>query len=315
MRAVVTGGAGFIGSTLVDRLLADGHDVVVLDDLSTGSEANLADARSTAGDRLRLEVVDLREDRSIELIAGAGAEVVYHLAAQADVQASVENPVNDAMVNVLGTLRVLEGARAGGTRKVVAAASGGTLYGDADPSLLPLDESTPHRPESPYGASKLAAGAYLRVYGSLYGVGWTELALANVYGPRQDADGEAGVVAIFAGRLLAGEPCTVYGSGEQTRDFVYVDDVVEAFVAAAERGDGQLFNIGTGVETSVDRLYRSMTALVDGPAEPLRAAARTGEPERSALDHSLAAAELDWRADIDLDEGIRRTIDWFRSGN
>ena len=315
MKAVVTGGAGFIGSTLVDRLLADGHDVVVLDDLSTGNEANLAGARATAGDRLWFELVDLREGRTADVIAEAGADVVFHLAAQADVRASVDDPIADAQANVLGTIRVLEGARRAGSRKVVLASSGGTLYGDVDPSLLPLDETTPHRPESPYGASKLAAGAYLRVYGSLYGVGWTELAMANVYGPRQDADGEAGVVAIFAGRLLAGEPCTVYGSGEQTRDFVYVDDVVEAFVAAAERGDGQLFNIGTGVETSVDRLYRSMTALVDGPAEPLRAEARTGELERSALDHSLAAAELDWRADIDLDEGIRRTIDWFRSGN
>ncbi len=315
MRAVVTGGAGFIGSTLVDRFLADGHDVVVLDDLSTGNEANLAGARATAGDRLWFELVDLREGRTADVIAEAGADVVFHLAAQADVRASVDDPIADAQANVLGTIRVLEGARRAGSRKVVLASSGGTLYGDADPSLLPLDETTPHRPESPYGASKLAAGAYLRVYGSLYGIRWTELAMANVYGPRQDADGETGVVAIFAGRLLAGEPCTVYGSGEQTRDFVYVDDVVEAFVAAAERGDGQLFNIGTGVETSVDRLYRSMTALVDGPGEPLREAARTGELERSALDHSLAAAELDWRADIDLDEGIRRTIDWFHSGN
>ncbi len=315
MRAVVTGGAGFIGSTLVDRFLADGHDVVVLDDLSTGNEANLAGARATAGDRMWFELVDLREGRTADVIAEAGADVVFHLAAQADVRASVDDPIADAQANVLGTISVLEGARRAGSRKVVLASSGGTLYGDADPSLLPLDETTPHRPESPYGASKLAAGAYLRVYGSLYGVAWTELAMANVYGPRQDADGEAGVVAIFARRLLAGEPCTVYGSGEQTRDFVYVDDVVEAFVAAAERGDGQLFNIGTGVETSIDRLYRSMTALVDGPGEPLREAARTGELERSALDHSLAAAELDWRAVIDLDEGIRRTIDWFRSGN
>lgn len=312
MRAVVTGGAGFIGSTLVDRLLADGHEVVVLDDLSTGSEENLADARSSADGRLRLEVVDLREDRSIELVAAAAADVVFHLAAQADVRASVDDPVNDAMVNVLGTLRVLEGARVAGTRKVVVASSGGTLYGDADPALLPLDESTAHRPESPYGASKLAAGTYLRVYESLYGIRWTELALANVYGPRQDADGEAGVVAIFAGRLLAGEACTVYGSGGQTRDFVFVDDVVEAFVAAADRGDGRLFNIGTGVETSVNGLYRSMAEVVDGPDEPLRAPARTGELERSALDPSLAAEVLGWRPGVALDDGIRRTVEWFR---
>ena len=311
MKAVVTGGAGFIGSTLVDRLLADGHDVFVLDDLSTGSEANLADSRSTAGDRLRLEVVDLREDRIIELIAGA--QILYHLAAQADVRASVDDPLADAEANVLGTVRVLEGARRAGIRKVVLASSGGTLYGDADPSLLPLDETTSHRPESPYGASKLAAGAYLRVYESLYGIRWTELALANVYGPRQDADGEAGVVAIFAGRLLAVEPCTVYGSGAQTRDFVYVDDVVDAFVAAAQRGDGRLFNIGTGVETSVDGLYRSMAALGGGPDEPVRAPARTGELERSALDPTLADGELDWQPRVDLDEGIRRTIDWFRA--
>ena len=315
MRAVVTGGAGFIGSALVDRLLADGHEVVVLDDLSTGSAANLADARVGAPDRLRLEVADLRDDRSVDVVEAAGAEVVFHLAAQADVRASVADPIDDATVNVLGTIRVLEGARRSGVRKVVLASSGGTLYGDADPALLPFDESLAHRPESPYGGSKSAAGTYLRVYEALYGLSWTELALANVYGPRQDPHGEAGVVAIFAGHLLAGEPCTVYGTGGQTRDFVFVDDVVEVFIAAADAGDGCLFNIGTGVESSVNDLYSTMASTIGGPSEPGRAPARHGELERSALDPGHAAQVLDWRPTTDLAGGVRRTIDWFRQAS
>jgi len=315
VRTVVTGGAGFIGSTLVDRLLVDGHDVVVLDDFSTGSETNLKAAGQTAGDRLRVARIDLRDDECIEAVAAADAEVVFHLAAQADVRASVADPLNDAAVNVMGTIRVLEGARRSGVRKVVAAASGGTLYGDADVSLLPLTEKVAHRPESPYGGSKSAAGTYLRVYEALYGLSWTELALANVYGPRQDPHGEAGVVAIFAGRLLAGDPCTVFGTGDQTRDFVYVDDVAEAFVRASTRGDNLLCNIGSGIETSVNDLYVGMASTIGGPPEPARAPARSGELDRSALDSGLATEALDWRPAVDLAEGLRRTIDWFRQAS
>ncbi|MDP1804027.1 MAG: GDP-mannose 4,6-dehydratase, partial [Acidimicrobiales bacterium] len=266
MRTLVTGGAGFIGSTLVDRLLAEGHHVDVVDDLSTGSLANLAEARATPGYELTFHRLDIRERAVIELLAHRRPEVVFHLAAQADVRVSVERPAFDAEVNIIGTLNVLEGARAAGSRKVVFAASGGTLYGE--PQKLPVAESHPQRPLSPYGVAKKAACDYLAAYRELHGIEFTALALANVYGPRQDPHGEAGVVAIFAGRLLAGEPCTIFGDGNQTRDFVYVDDVVDAFARAANKGSGLLMNIGTGTETSVNELYLTMAtaAGTDAPA-------------------------------------------------
>ena len=243
---LVTGGAGFIGSTLVDRLLAEGHTVDVVDDLSTGSLANLSDARAAAGHQLTVHQMDVRSPEVVELMGRRRPEVVFHLAAQADVRVSVADPVFDADVNMLGTLRVLEGARLAGTGRVVFAASGGTLYGEPDASELPLKESLPHRPLSPYGVSKKAAIDYLVAYREMHALEFSALALANVYGPRQDPHGEAGVVAIFAERLLRGEQVTIFGDGEQTRDFVYVDDVVDAFVRAATKGGGLLCNIGTG---------------------------------------------------------------------
>ncbi|MGH9102643.1 MAG: NAD-dependent epimerase/dehydratase family protein, partial [Acidimicrobiales bacterium] len=256
MRALVTGGAGFIGSTLVDRLLAEGHEVDVVDDLSTGSLGNLSDARAQPGRQLRFHQLDVRSAAVVELMARRRPEAVFHLAAQADVRVSVARPVFDAEVNVLGTLQVLEGARAARSSRVVFAASGGTLYGE--PATLPVDESAPQVPTSPYGVSKKAAVDYLHCYRELHGLDYCALALANVYGPRQDPHGEAGVVAIFAGRLLEGEACTVFGDGSQTRDFVYVDDVVDAFVRGAATGGGLVCNVGTGTETSVLELYRSM---------------------------------------------------------
>jgi UDP-glucose 4-epimerase len=311
VRAVVTGGAGFIGSTLVDRLAARGDDVLIIDDLSTGSTDNLADARAAGSGTVELAVADIGETGTAELVAGHRPDVVFHLAAQTDVRLSVDAPVSDARTNVIGMLRVLDGAHAGGARKVVFASSGGTIYGEADPALLPFDEDTPQRPLSPYGVAKLAGGLYLDVYRALHGLAGTTLALANVYGPRQDPQGEAGVVAIFAGRLLSGQPCTVFGTGEQTRDFVYVDDVTDALLTAAERADGQLLNIGTGVEISVNDLYRTMAGMVGGPNDPVRGSARPGELDRSALDPTRAASELGWRPVTGLDDGLRATLDWF----
>ena len=311
MRAVVTGGAGFIGSALVDRLVARGDDVLIIDDLSTGSTDNLADARAAGSGTMELAVDDIGEAGTAELVAGHRPDVVFHLAAQTDVRLSVDAPVSDARTNVIGMLRVLDGAHAGGARKVVFASSGGTIYGEADPALLPFDEDTPQRPLSPYGVAKLAGGLYLDVYRALHGLAGTTLALANVYGPRQDPKGEAGVVAIFAGRLLSGQPCTVFGTGEQTRDFVYVDDVTDALLTAAERADGQLLNIGTGVEISVNDLYRTMAGMVGGPNDPVRGSARPGELDRSALDPTRAAGELGWRPVTGLDDGLRATLDWF----
>jgi UDP-glucose 4-epimerase len=311
VKTLVTGGAGFIGSTLVDRLLAEGHAVDVVDDLSTGSLVNLAAARAQPDNDFTFHRLDIRSSALTELIVRRRPEVVFHLAAQADVRVSVDRPGFDAEVNILGTLNVLEGARQGETRKVVFAASGGTLYGE--PEELPVRESHAQRPLSPYGVSKKSAGDYLVTYRELHGVEFTALALANVYGPRQDPHGEAGVVAIFAGRLLGHEPCTVFGDGEQTRDFVYVDDVVDAFARAATRGSGLLANIGTGHETSVNRLYDTMASAAGVTTPPHYAPARPGELARSSLDPARAGLHLGWKPWTDLADGSRQVLDWFRA--
>ncbi|MGH9281171.1 MAG: GDP-mannose 4,6-dehydratase [Acidimicrobiales bacterium] len=309
MRTLVTGGAGFIGSTLVDRLLAEGHAVDVIDDLSTGSLANLADARSDPDHEYSFHRLDIRSDATTELITHRQPEVIFHLAAQADVRVSVQRPAFDATVNIVGTLNVLEGARAAGSRKVVFAASGGTLYGETD--KLPIRESATQRPLSPYGVAKKAATDYLDAYRALHGLEYTALALANVYGPRQDPHGEAGVVAIFAGQLLAGEASTIYGDGEQTRDFVFVDDVVDAFSRAATRGDGLLVNIGTGTETSVNQLYAVMASLSGSERPAKRAPERAGELRRSALDPGRAAVQLGWKPWTTIEDGTSQVLRWF----
>jgi UDP-glucose 4-epimerase len=312
VKAFVTGGAGFIGSTLVDRLLAEGQQVDVVDNLSSGSLANLAEARRSPVGRMTFHQIDIRSPDLGELMKRARPDIVYHLAAQADVRVSVSEPVLDADVNVLGSLRVIEGARGCGAKKVVFASSGGTIYGDPDPADLPVKESHPQRPVSPYGVAKKAVGDYLYAYRDLHNLEFTALALANVYGPRQDPHGEAGVVAIFAGRLLTGEACTVYGDGTQTRDFVYVDDVVDAFARAAGRGGGLVLNIGTGIETSVSRLYRAMAdqAGIDRPA--VSAPARPGELLRSSLDPGRAAIHLGWKPWTSIEDGTRATLESFR---
>jgi UDP-glucose 4-epimerase len=313
MNVVVTGGSGFIGSHLVDRLLAEGHRVAVVDSLWSGRRTNLTEAHAAAGDRLSFHHLDVRDPAVGRLIEEVAPEVVYHLAAQADVRVSVARPVFDAEVNVLGTLQVLEGARAAGARKVVVASSGGTIYGEPAPADLPVNEDHPQHPVSPYGVAKKAVDDYLVAYRSVHGLDFTALALANVYGPRQDPNGEAGVVAIFAGKLLSGEPCTVFGDGEQTRDFVYVVDVVDAFVRAADRASGELLNIGTGVETSVNRLYRAMADAAGVTSDAVHAPARPGELARSALDPAKAGAVLGWTPTTTLEAGTRAVLAWFRT--
>jgi UDP-glucose 4-epimerase len=309
VRTLVTGGAGFIGSTLVDRLLAEGNEVDVVDDLSTGSLANLAAARASGGE-LRFHHLDIRSTELIELMARRRPEVVFHLAAQADVRVSVARPIFDAEVNLIGGLQVIEGARAAGAEKVVFAGSGGTLYGDPDPSDLPLTEHQPHNPLSPYGVSKKALIDYLAAYRELHSLEYTALALANVYGPRQDAHGEAGVVAIFAGNLVAGRESTIFGDGGQTRDFVYVDDVVDAFSRAARRGGGLVLNIGTGKETSVNDLYKSLCAAsgLGDPPRAVKAPARPGELKRSSLDPRRAAIHLGWKPWTSLAAGTAAVL-------
>jgi UDP-glucose 4-epimerase len=309
MRMMVTGGAGFIGSTLVDRLLAEGHEVDVIDDLSTGSLANLAEARSAAARALTIHQLDVRLPEATDLVMRRRPAVIFHLAAQIDVRRSVADPVLDADVNVLGSLRVLEGARKAGSDRIVFAASGGTLYGEVAPEDLPARESQPHRPLSPYGVAKKAVVDYLVAYREVHALEFAALALANVYGPRQDPHGEAGVVAIFAEALAADRPATIFGDGQQTRDYVYVDDVVDAFVRAATKGGGLLCNVGTGIETSVNDLYATMARVAGKAPWVSHAPARAGEILRSALDPGRAGIHLGWRPWTSLEVGAAAVLE------
>lgn len=312
MKALVTGGAGFIGSTLVDRLLAEGYAVDVIDDLSTGRLANLANARADRAHDFHFHQLDICDPSVMDVIERRAPEVVFHLAAQIDVRVSVADPALDARINILGSLNVIEGARRAGARKVVFASSGGTIYGDVDPDDLPVTEAQDQAPVSPYGVSKKVVTDYLHAYRELHQLEYTSLALANVYGPRQDPHGEAGVVAIFAGRLLSGERCTIFGDGGQTRDYVFVDDVVDAFFRAADRGSGLLCNIGTGTETSVNDLYAAMALNAGVATEAEHAPARAGELARSCLDATRAKLHLGWEPFTQLPEGTAAVIDWFR---
>jgi len=287
----VTGGAGFIGSHVVDALVARGDQVVVIDDLSKGRRENVPEDAV-------LEVVDVREPLA-DLFEGA--EACFHLAAQADVRVSVERPDHDAAVNVLGTIQVLEAARRHGTQ-VVFASTGGAIYGECDG---PAPEEAERRPLSPYGVSKLAGEEYVAAYNRLYGTRHVALRYGNVYGPRQDPQGEAGVVAIFLSRLAAGEAPPIYGDGRQTRDYVYAGDVARATLAAL--GHEGVFNVGTGAETSVVELYELCRRVAGSELEPVFADARLGELRRSVLDVSRAESELGWRPETSLEDGLRLT--------
>ena len=321
MSVLVTGASGFIGSHVVDALVAQGEEVVGIDDLSSGSLDNLAGARSSAEGKLTFHRLDVTSEAVAEAIARTRPEVVFHLAAQVDVRKSVADPVHDAMVNVIGTLRVLQAASESGTAKVVFTSSGGCIYGEPDASRLPVTEdqvySAEAMPESPYGVSKKVMIDYLRYFRAVKGLDYTALALSNVYGPRQEPASEVGlegqVVAIFSRRLLGGKPCTIYGDGNQSRDFVFVSDVAAAFVAARTAGSGELINIGSGSELSVNELYDRLKALVGVDLEPAHAAARPGELQRIVVDNSKAAAVLGWKPAVGLDDGLGRTLEYFRT--
>ena len=304
MRILVTGGAGFVGSHVVDRLLEDGHAVEVLDNLSTGR-------RERVNAKARLHVCDLRDGRLDEVVATTRPDSIVHVAAQAAVSRSVLDPRFDASVNVLGTIGLLEACRHASVRRVVYISTGGAGYGDTD--VLPTPEDHPIRPSSPYGASKVSAERYVDCWAGLTGGRALTLRLANVFGPRQDPAGEAGVVAIFTSRLLAGERCLVNGDGEQTRDYVYVLDVADAVARAVVTPDAVgAANIGTGVEKTVNDIYRELAQLtgVTVPAE--HGPARPGEQRRSVLDATRAKKLLGWSAATPFGEGLRQTVAWFR---
>jgi UDP-glucose 4-epimerase len=310
MKMLVTGGAGFIGSNLVDRLLLAGHDVVGVDDLSNGRLANL-EAASASTASYRFEQVDVTTPEFVDVVAGARPEVVFHLAAQVDVRISVADPLRDARLNVLGTINVCEAARQADVRKVVFTSSGGSIYGS--PADLPVSEAHPVDPESPYAAGKASGEIYLGAYRHMYDLDSTALALGNVYGPRQDPHGEAGVVAIFGTAMLEGRPTKIFGDGTSTRDYVFVDDVVEAFVLAATNGGGRRLNIGSGIQTSVRDLHRVVAAAAGAPDEPILAPPRTGELQAISLDATAAREVLGWTPATDFATGVGATVDWLRT--
>ncbi len=308
---LVTGGAGFIGSHLADRLLAEGHRVISVDDLTTGRIANLAEARSY-GKEFTFFNMDVRADGLMPLFERHRPEVVFHLAAQSGVRPSIVDPVTDASINIMGTLNVLECALKAGSRKLIYAASGGTIYGE--PRRLPAKESAAQGsyPTSPYGISKKIVLDYLGFYSRYRGIEYTALALGNVYGPRQDPFGEAGVVAIFAGRMLEGEPVTIFGDGNQTRDYVFIDDVVHGFVQSMDRGSGKLVNIGTGLESSVNGLYRLLAGIIGYEREPEHGPLPPGELRRIALDISVAPSAIGWKPWTHLEDGLAETVAYLK---
>ncbi|HEX8969429.1 MAG TPA: NAD-dependent epimerase/dehydratase family protein [Chloroflexota bacterium] len=305
MRILVTGGAGFIGSHVADGFRARGHDVAVVDNLSTGDRANLDPA-------IPLYQTDIREPGLEEVFKDFRPDIVDHHAAQSNVPASVADPVFDASVNVMGGLNLLRLSAQYGVKKFVYISSGGAMYGEPDAIDLPVKETAPVRPLSPYGASKHAFEAWLGVYQRSFGVDYTVLRYANIYGPRQGIREEGAVVAVFATRMAADQPVTIDGTGQQTRDFVYVGDCVTANIAALERGSGEAFNIGTGRETSIREIFDLMAEVSGYTHAPNRGPARTGDVVRIVLDASLARERLGWQAAMPLHDGLVRTYAFFR---
>jgi len=301
---LVTGGAGFIGSHLVDSLVAAGRRVIVVDSLSTGRERNLnADAE--------FHRLDIGSTAIRRLVMETRPSAVLHLAAQASVSASVQDPLSDAETNVLGTLNLMEAMRQTGSGRFLFVSSGGAIYGE--PESMPVKETTARRPVSPYGAAKLAAECYLESYGAAYDFDYTIIRPGNVFGPRQYPDGRAGVVAIFARAMLAGKPVTIFGDGEDRRDYVYVSDTVECIERALEHGRRTAYNVGTGVGTTVNDVFSRLASLAGYDRPPERVARRPGDLRHVTLDASRAARDLGWRPRTPLDEGLRRTLDYFRN--
>jgi UDP-glucose 4-epimerase len=305
MRALVTGGAGFIGSNLVDALVERGDEVTVLDDVSTGRRSNLDRAIERGAELVELDIRDA--EAVAAAVERARPEAIFHLAAQIDVRKSVADPALDSRVNVEGTINVLRAAQVIGVPRVVNASTGGAIYGEGE--IIPAPEEHPVAPKAPYGQSKFSAEGYCALFTRLQRLSTVSLRYGNVYGPRQDPLGEAGVIAIFCGKLRHGERPTIFGDGRQTRDYVFVSDVVDANLRAAGSDVTGAFNVGCGVETSVLELVEALRAHANGPFEPEHAPERPGEVRRIALDASRARSQLGWEAKVGLEEGLERTLE------
>lgn len=303
MKILVTGGAGFIGSHVVDRYVREGHEVVVIDNLSTGKREYLNQAA-------KLYEMDIRSPEIGAVFEAERPDVLNHHAAQMDVRSSVEDPIYDAEVNIIGTLNLLQNCVKYGVEKAIFASTGGAIYGEQD--CFPADEEHPAQPLSPYGITKLTAEKYLHFYKEAYGIDYISLRYTNVYGPRQNPYGEAGVVAIFTERLLTGKKAIINGDGRQTRDYVFVGDVVVVNSLALQNDRPGLFNIGTGIETDVNEIFRTLNQLTGANAEETHGPAKPGEQRRSVVDHSRAKRLLGWEPTVTLERGLKITVDCFR---
>ncbi len=302
MKILVTGGAGFIGSNVVDAYIEKGYEVVVVDDLSSGKKENL----NKKAKFYKLDICD----KALEEVFEERIDIVNHHAAQVDVRKSIADPAFDARINIEGSLNILENCRKYKIKKIIFASSGGVIYGEC--GNLPPNEDSPISPISPYGVSKYAMECYLSTYEKIYGLRYTALRYGNVYGPRQDPYGEAGVVAIFSGKMLNNEEVNIFGDGEQVRDYIYVGDIVKANILCLENGDNEIFNIGTSKSTSVNQLFSEMKELTQYSKQAVYKPARAGELMRSSLDVGKAEQKLGWKAEVDIREGLKKTIDFFR---
>jgi len=312
MKILVTGGCGFIGSHLVDRLIKEKHKVVVIDNLSTGKKENL-------NPQAKFYKLDIRNQKISDVFKKEKPEIVFHLAAQIDLRKSVENPIEDAKINILGSLNIIQSFIRVISRnrshefasKIIFASTGGAIYGDAN--IIPTSETYPEMPVSPYGIEKLVFDKYLNYYYKVFGLPYTSLRLSNVYGPRQNSKGEAGVIAIFCDRMFKGKQAIINGSGKQTRDYVFVNDVVEANILALKKNKIGIFNIGTTKETDVNTIFRKIRKLTGSDCKEIHIPEKPGEQKKSCLDFKKAKKELGWQPKYDLDRGLRETVEWFRN--
>jgi UDP-glucose 4-epimerase len=302
MKILVTGGAGFIESHLIDRLIKEGHKVVVVDNLSTGKKENL-------NKKAKFYKIDICSSKINQIFKKEKPDIVFHFAAQIDLRKSVEDPIGDAKINILGSLNLLENCKKYKVKKFIFASTGGAIYGDA--KIIPTPENYPEFPLSPYGIEKLATDKYLNYYYKVFNIPFISLRLANIYGPRQNSKGEAGVIAIFCDKMIGKGQPIIHGAGKATRDFVYVDDVVEAAILAMKSGKTGIYNIGTGKETDINTIFRKLKKLLGSNCKEVHGSAKPGEQKRSCLDYGKAKRELGWQPRYNLEKGLKETVEWF----